>query len=104
MLIMLITTNHRSSVNYGGVTFTVLELCAFIYGKNAEFVMIIYLQIGAPVSHGHILVYCFITTFNAPFMGMMFFVLCVLLSVRLSCFRFKYLVNVVFNKVEVQSI
>ena len=34
---MLTTTKHRSSLNFGGVTLTVLELCPFINGKIAKF-------------------------------------------------------------------
>ena len=30
-------TKHRLSINFGGITFTVLELCPFTNGKNAEF-------------------------------------------------------------------
>lgn len=34
---MLITTKHRSSLNMGGITSVVLELCPFINGKIGEF-------------------------------------------------------------------
>ena len=34
---MLITTKHKSSMNFGGVTLTVLELCPFTNGQIAEF-------------------------------------------------------------------
>ena len=37
LYILLITTKHRSSMNFGGVTLTVLELCPFTNGKIADF-------------------------------------------------------------------
>ena len=33
----MLITEYRSSLNLGGVTFTVLELCPFTNGKIAEF-------------------------------------------------------------------
>ena len=39
----------------------------------------------------------------APFMGIMFSGLCMCLFVRLSRFRLKFLVTVVFDEIEVQS-
>ena len=38
---MLIATKPRSSLNFGGVTFTILELCPFTYGKIVEFFVLI---------------------------------------------------------------
>ena len=37
LYILLITTKHRSSMNFGGVSFTVLELYPFTKFKIAEF-------------------------------------------------------------------
>lgn len=40
---MLITTKHRSSLSFGGVTLTVLELCLFTIGKIAEIFVSVFL-------------------------------------------------------------
>ena len=34
---MFITTKHRSSLNFGVIILTILELCLFTNGKIAEF-------------------------------------------------------------------